>query len=98
MTLKELAQLEGRVYVHISTGELGRRFMEQAERDGFTFQDGVSPTKREAAEIMALNPDMTLNYVGAVGRMAFGAAAVVGEKRLIWVKYSESGSGMIITP
>ena len=87
MTIRELSKLEGRVYVYLATAELGARFMRQAEAEGFTFADGAKPTEREVASVMAVNPDGTINYVGAVGMMAFGAAEKVGGKPLLRFEY-----------
>lgn len=90
MTIRELSTLEGRVYIHFATPELAARFMRQAEVEGFTFGDGVKPTEREAGEVMAVNPDGTINYVGANGMIAFGAGAkTVGGKPLIRVEFGE---------
>lgn len=83
-TIKELSENEGRVYVLLSTPEIGERFLFEAEKEGFTFGDGKKPTERHYANIMAVNPDMTINYVGTVGRIAFGCGAeTVGDKKLI---------------
>ena len=90
MTIRELSELGGRVYVHLATAELGDRFMRHAEAEGFTFADGAKPTEREPAEVMAINHDGTINYVGAVGMMAYGApAATIGGEPLIRVEYGE---------
>ena len=90
MTIRELSKLEGRVFVHLTTAELGTQFMRQAEAEGFTFSDGTKPTEREAGAVMAVNPNGTINYVGSVGRMAYGAkATTVGSKPLIRLEYTE---------
>ena len=90
MTLKELSKLDGRVYIHLSNSLLATRFMEQAEKEGFSFADGVKPTMREAGSVMALNPDMTLNYIGFIGMMVYGAKGeTVGGKKIIRVDFSD---------
>lgn len=87
-TITELSQLDGRVYVCFPTDELARQFMQQAEAEGFTFGDGVKPTEREAATVMTVNPNHTINYVGATGHMAFGAGVkTVGSRPLIRMTY-----------
>lgn len=93
-TLIELSKSDGRVYVYLSDEKIGSLFMKQAEKEGFTFGDGELPSKRSYAEIMAVNSDMTVNYVGLCGRIAFGSGAetVSGEK-LLRVDYSEFISG-----
>ena len=83
-TITELSQLKGRVYVYLPTSELATQFMQQAEAEGLTFGDGVKPTERFATEVMAVNPDRTINYVGATGHMAFGAGVkTVGRHPLL---------------
>ena len=83
-----LSKLDGRVYVHLTTPEIEKQFLRQAEAEGFTFPDGASPTSREPAEIMAVNPDRTINYVGTIGRIAFGSGAkTVSERPLIRIEY-----------
>ena len=85
---------DGRVYVYLADEETGNRFLSMAEDEGFTFADGAAPTKREYAEVMAVNRDKTLNYVGAVGRIAFGAGAeTVGGERLIRVDFKKYAVG-----
>ena len=74
-TITELSRLNGRVYIHLSTDELAKQFMRQAEAEGFTFADGVKPTDRIATEVMAVNPNHTINYIGITGHIAFGAGA-----------------------
>lgn len=74
-TIMELSQLNGRVYVYLSTGKLAEQFMRQAAAEGFTFADGVKPTDRTATEVMAVNPNHTINYIGIMGHIAFGAGA-----------------------
>lgn len=87
-TIKALGQPDGRVYVYLADEATGRRFLEAAQAEGFTFPDGVLPTQRHYAEIMAVNANGTLHYVGAVGRIAFGSGAKrVGESRLLRVDF-----------
>ena len=87
-TINELSNLDGRVYVYLANAEIGDRFLKQAEAEGFTYSDGVMPTEREYAEIMAVNHDHTINFVGTNGRIAYGAGAssVGGETLLPEIK------------
>lgn len=82
-TIKDLTAMDGRVYVYCANEEIGLKFLKLAEDEGFTFGDGVKPTGRECANIMAVNHDCTLNYVGANGAIAFQAADKIGEENLI---------------
>lgn len=89
MTLRDLAKLDGRVYISFASKDLAKQFQYQAEKEGFTFRDGAKPSKREMGHVMALNPDLTINYVGAVGMIAFGSGAKeINQKRLIRVEYT----------
>lgn len=72
-TIKELASMGERVYVHLKDEETAMRFLCQAESEGFTFGDGVSPTDRHWSDLYAIHPDGTLNYVGTNGRILFSS-------------------------
>ena len=87
-TIRELSEINGRVYIFLRTPELGRRFLLQAEQEGFTFGDGEKPTARQYAEVMAVNRDGTINYVGTNGRIAYGGGAThIGNKKLNRIDY-----------
>ena len=74
-TIKELANMGERVYVHLKDEETAMSFLRQAESEGFTFGDGVSPTNRHCSDLYAIHSDGTLNYVGSVGRIEFASGA-----------------------
>lgn len=90
-TIKELANQNGRVYVRFSNEQLCADFLRQAEAEGFTFIDGASPTQKTPTDMLAVNRNLTLNYVGANGRIAYGsgAAKINGEPmiRIEWEDY-----------
>lgn len=89
-TIRELSEINGRIYIYLPTPELGERFLRQAELEGFTFGDGENPTARQYAEVMAVNRDGTINYVGANGRIAYGGGAVkIGSEPLIRIDYEK---------
>lgn len=79
----------GRIYVYLADEKIGKKFLQDAEDEGFTFCDGVKPTKREISDIFALNDDMTINYVGTNGRIAYQSAKKIGDKRLIKIDYRD---------
>lgn len=87
-TIKNLTELNGVVYVYLSDSATGKRFLEDAEKEGFTFGDGAKPTSRDYAMVMAVHPDNTLNYVGAVGNAAFDMADKIGDKVLYRIDYA----------
>ena len=94
-TIRELANLNGRVYVFLVDEVIGRQFLEQAEQEGFTFGDGVKPTQRHWSNLMAVNHDGTINYVGTNGRIAWSSGVnTVGAEKLIradFRRYPEQG-------
>ena len=92
--LKDLVKENQKAYVYLANEALGNRFMHQAEAEGFKFGDGAAPTERPYEEIMAVNPDKTINYVGTYGRVAFGAgASQIGSTGLIRVDYEKFAAG-----
>lgn len=83
--IKELASMGECVYVHLKDEETAERFLHQAESEGFTFGDGVSPTDRHWSDLYAIHPDGTLNYVGANGRIHYGS----GADGIVRIEYAE---------
>ena len=79
----------GRIYVYLATTEIGRRFLQDAEAEGFTFADGVKPTEREPDFFFALNRNMTINYIGFIGRLAYHTADRINDQPLIKVDYRD---------
>lgn len=93
-TIEELAKMNGHVYVRLNGKENVDKFMKQAEEEGFTFADGRKPTSREGAEIMAVNRDNTINFVGVAGAIAFGSGAKkIGDEDLIRVDFEKYMNG-----
>ena len=69
--ITNLLSLGGRVWVYLSSTALAKTFLKNAEDEGFTFGDGVKPTERQTSDIFALNPELTIHYVGYMGHLAF---------------------------
>lgn len=89
-TIKSLSEMAGRVYVYLADSAIGEKFLQQAEQEGFTFEDGVKPTERHYSEIMAINHNHTINYVGFIGRIAYGSGAeTMGNKKLIRIDFEK---------
>lgn len=86
-TVSELLNQNGRVYVYLSSEEVCNRFLQDAEKEGFTFCDGVTPTERKGADIYALNQNRTINYVGFIGYIAFQSAKKIGNQKLMKIDY-----------
>ena len=79
----------GKVYVYLATEEVCKQFLKDAENEGFTFTDGMKPTQKHTSDILAVNPDFTINYVGTIGHIAFQAARRIGNQKLIRIDYRE---------
>lgn len=84
-----LSNANGRLYIYLADEITGKQFLKEAENEGFTFCDGVKPTYREPENIMAVNKDMTINYVGFVGRIAYQATNKIGNESLIKIDYRD---------
>ena len=70
--LKEFVKNSAKtVYVRLSSHEIAEKFLRDAEMQGFTFPDGTKPTEHRPDGFFALHHDMTMNYIGAVGRTAW---------------------------
>ena len=83
----ELSKLNGKVYVYLKDEMIARRFLQDAENEGFTFGDGEKPTARPGNNLYVVNCDWTISHVVWAGHMAFQSAKYVGEQELIRVDY-----------
>lgn len=95
-TIKDLTNLQGRVFLYFSDSAIREQFITDATKEGVTYGDGVSLTEREPDSIMALNEDITVNFVGFAGRMHFIQPSSESENRLnplIRVDYGRYAAG-----
>lgn len=92
-TVKQLLNLDGRVYVYLSSKFVAQVFLKNAQAEGFRFRDGKKPTRRKWDDIYALNHNFTLNYVGWIGHIAFYHPEMPSNEKLIRVDYSAYISG-----
>ena len=77
--------LKGDIYVWLRNEEVARRFLQDAENEGFTI-GGNRPTAQPAEQIMALH-DGTISYVGANGRIRFGCGDTKDFHRVDYEKH-----------
>jgi len=82
-----------RVYVKFDDAETKQKFIANATDEGFTYGDGTPINKREPDDIMAINEDKTINFVGTNGHMAFAADAKVNGLCLVRIDYKRFISG-----
>lgn len=83
----ELSKLNGKVYVYLRGEVIARRFLQDAENEGFTFGDGEKPTARPGNNLYVVNRDWTISHVGWAGYMAFQSAKRIGGQEMIRVDY-----------
>lgn len=88
-TVSDLTKMDGRVYVYLCNDTVRRKFLLDAETEGFTFGDGVNPTKRPMDDIYAVNRNHTLNFIGWAGHMAYHNPRAVFGIGLIRVDYEK---------
>ena len=78
------------VYIYCRSSAIAKRFLTDAETEGFLFCDGAAPTGKEAVNLYALNDDFTMSYTGLVAHMMFGRKDV---GNVMWVDYGKYVSG-----
>lgn len=90
--------MDCKIYIYLRNSMTGNNFLTKAEDEGFTFGDECKPTDKHFSDIMAVNADKTISYVGAVGRTLFGSRAdYTGDKRILRVDYEKSiDSGSLV--
>ena len=87
--ISDLLRPDIKVYVYCSDEKTQKQFMADAESEGFIFGDGLKPSERDGDDIMAVNNDKTICYVGFTGRLAFHQAFTVSGKALVKVDYKK---------
>ena len=95
-TIKDLTDLQGRVFLYFSDSTIRDQFITDAREEGVTYGDGVSLTEREPDSIMALNGNMTVNFVGFAGHMHFiqpSSESDIRSNPLIRVDYGRYATG-----
>ena len=69
-SIKELVMKETRpVYVHLPSKAAALDFLRASEKEGFLFGDGKRPTKKPLDDYYALHQDLTMNYIGYLGKI-----------------------------
>lgn len=94
-TIRDLTDLQGRVYLYFSDSTIRDQFITDAMEEGITYPDGVPLPERSLDSIMALNDNMTVNFVGMYGRMHFQQAPALERQLnpLIRVDYGRYAAG-----
>lgn len=91
--ITNLLSPDTRVYIWFSTRDTALAFLEQAESEGFTFADGASPTSKEPDDILVINDDLTINYLGFAGRVAYKNVSENNGKLYVRIDYRRYCNG-----
>lgn len=70
-TIRELVGKEEKVYILLRSKSIRYRFMADAAMEGITYGDGTPATDREVEDIMALQSDGTVCFLGWAGHMCY---------------------------
>lgn len=62
--------ISGKIYVYLDNEKIGKQFMRDAENEGYRFGK-IKPTQSGWSNIIALEGNKQLSYVGFVGYMNF---------------------------
>ena len=57
------------LYVYCRSTAIAKRFLADAEREGFVFGDGKLPTGKDTDNLFALKDDFTICYTGIATHM-----------------------------
>lgn len=74
-TLTNLLNLDRRVYLYFANVAVWDIFVKQANAEGFLWRDNKKLPKKMLDSIIAMNNDMTFNYIGWAGHMHFGCGS-----------------------
>lgn len=88
-TVRELIHTEKKVYILLRNEATRECFVHDAEREGVTYGDKVPLSERSVDDIMALQSDGTICFLGAIGRMCFQA----NPENVLRVDYEKYVSG-----
>lgn len=87
-TIRNLTGQGKKVYVFTGSEKVCREFLTLAEKEGFTFGDGVKPTEKHTSDVFAVSADGTISYVGIIGRTAIGSKVKeTGDKEIVKVDF-----------
>lgn len=88
LSIKSLLQQNAKnIYIYFTYEEISKEFLIDAEKEGFTFGDGVKPTQRHPSDIFSIHDDMTISYVGFCGHMAFHYSQSTSKNKFLKVNY-----------
>ena len=96
-TIKNLTQEGKKVYILLKDKATQYRFMSDADREGVTYGDGVKATERNVDDVMALQSDSTICFLGWAGRVCYHYAKQNNIIRVDYEKYVNGDIDFLIT-
>lgn len=78
------------ICVYCRSTAIAKRFLKDAEKEGFMFSDGMAPSSKETDNLYAIHDDFTICYTGIAAHMMFGHRDV---GNVLWVDYGKYVSG-----
>ena len=70
-TIRELIKKQDKVYILLNSKAIQYRFMSDAEIEGITYGDGTRAIDRQVDDIMALQHNGSLCFLGWAGHMCY---------------------------
>ena len=89
----ELTKLSGRVYVFVPNSKVERKFLSDAEKEGFLFESGDKPTAELGNSLYQLMRDRTLRHVTFVGAVTFGGSDMETQENRHYIDYEKYING-----
>ena len=88
--VSELGRMDGKVYLMFDSSKECALFYQMAANEGMTWTDGKSPMEKNLTNLVTINHDNQISFVGIIGRTAIqGKAKTVDGEKLIKIKFSE---------
>lgn len=92
-TLNQLRErVNCKIYIYLENEKICRLFFQNAENEGYTFGK-TKPTENHISDIISLEYDNQLSYVGYIGRIAFQCNGGDNHDNLCKVNYRKYISG-----
>ena len=92
-TVLNLLRNDEYVYVYLNGDNVKKRFLQDAEQEGFTVGKDTRPTEIKADSIMVVRPDMTICYAGYVGHLCYLHGKENHYKKVVRIDYMKYIAG-----
>lgn len=93
-TIIDLTKLNGAVYIYVPNKDIEKKFLLDAEAEGFTFGNGKKPTTSPGNDLYRLEDGWKLCHVGYVGHLAYKATGQMAGEERHYINYEKYVLGM----